>query len=42
MREESSLILEDQNGHQEKIFFHEDEKGTGKIFEKIITLIILQ
>lgn len=32
MREESSLIFEDQNGHQEKIDFHEDEKGIGKIF----------
>ena len=35
MCEESSLILEDQNGNQEKIDFHEDEIGTGKIFRKL-------
>ena len=41
MCEESSLILEDQNGNQEKIDFHEDEIGTGKIFWKILTLILM-
>ena len=34
MYEESSLILEDKKGHQEKIDLSKNETGTGKMFLK--------
>ena len=39
MYEESSLILEDKKGHQEKIDLSKNEKGTGNYFFKVIIMI---